>query len=173
MDKLEGNVEKKISLPALAFSAMIPFFVLLTGVVSAHPLNTEQAKTEIIELQMLIDQTGGGEGEVLFIQNRHLLSQGLIQNVELVPEYDKVYLMEMVISNNTAYMAQFQKDLADHRFRIIVMEPIYPKKLTTSSHVFTEEHNAWTEMVSLPVLADYHIVLDYSEDGMIVLMPND
>jgi hypothetical protein len=173
MDQPEGNGKTSLAFQALVFSALVPFFVLLAGVAPVHPLDAEKATAEIVELQALIDQTDGEEGEVLFIHNRHLLSQGLIQNVELVPEYDKVYLMEMVISNNTAYMAQFQEDLANHRFRIIVMEPMYPKKLTTSSHVFTEEHNAWTERVTLPVLADYQVVLDYSEEGMIVLMPND
>lgn len=173
MDQPEDNAQSDHRLTPLAFTALIPFLVFLAGMTPVRSLDTERAKAEVEALQALIDQTNPEDGEILFIQNRHLVPQKMIDHVDMVPEYEIVFLMEMAMSNNTAYLDQFQQDLKDHRFRLIVMEPMYPKLLVTSSHIFTEEHNVWTEAVSLPLLKDYHIVLDFSQDEMIVLMPNE
>lgn len=157
----------------LTFTALVPLFVLLAGLQPVTPLDSLDAEEKIAELQAYIDQADSQDGEILFIQYRHFLSQKLINHVDLVPEYDKVFLMEMAMSNNIAYLDKFHQDLVNHRFKIIVMEPMYPKKLTTSSYIFAEEHNAWTRAVSLPLLANYQIVLDFSEEGLVVLVPKE
>ena len=173
MDQPENNTRSNHTVTLLAFTALIPFLVFLARMAPVQPLDTVSANAEIEALQALINQTNPEDGEVLFIQNRHLLAQKMIDKVDMVPEYDIVFLMEMAMSNNTAYLDQFHQDLKDHRFRLIVMEPMYPKLLLTSSHIFSEEHNVWTGQVSLPLLEDYHVVLDFSQNEMIVLMPND
>ena len=169
----EGKPRSHRKTVLLAFTALIPFFVLVARLSPVQPLAVARANAEVAELQALIDETLVEDGEVLFIQNRQLLAQKVIENVNLVPEYDTVFLMEMAMSSDKAYLEQFHQDLENHRFRIIVTEPMYPKILLTSSHLFTEEHNVWTEEVSLPLLAEYQIVLNFPQDNLIVLMPKE
>jgi hypothetical protein len=169
----DGSPRSRRKTILLAFTALIPFFIFVGRLSPVRPLNVARAKADVAELQALINETRAEGGEVLFIQNRQLLAHKLIDEVDLVPEYDTVFLMEMAMSNNTAYLEQFHQDLENHRFRIIVTEPMYPKILLTSSHLFTEEHNIWTEEVSLPLLEAYQIVLDFPGDNLIVLMPRE
>ena len=62
-------------------------------------------------------------GEVLFINQRHLLTYDYIQGVPLVPEDELVFLMEMAMSNNSSYLDAFHLDLSNQRFAMIVSEP--------------------------------------------------
>lgn len=172
-DKVTDVPQSNHALRFLALTALIPSAIFLARLSPLQTPDNFQANAEIEALQALIDQAAVDGDEILFIQNRHLLAQNMIDNVDLVSEYDTVFLMEMAMSNNTAYLDQFHQDLQSHRFSLIVIEPVYPKKLATSSHSFAEEHNCWTEQVSVPLMADYHIVLDFSQDRMVVLMPDD
>ncbi len=173
MDEPAASLHPQFGFSLLTFTALVPFFILLAGMQPVTPSDSLDAVEKVTELQAYLDQAGPQGGEILFIQNRHLLSQKLINLVDLVPEYDKVFLMEMAMSHNTAYLDKFHQDLADHRFKIIVMEPISASFQTPESHLFAEENNAWTEAVSLPILEHYHIALDFSAEGFIVLVPND
>jgi len=173
MDEPAASLHPQFGFSLLTLTALVPFFIFQTGMQPVTPSDSLDAAEKITELQAYLDQAGPQEGEILFIQNRHLLSQKLIDHVDLVPEYDKVFLMEMAMSHNTAYLDKFHQDLVNHRFKIIVMEPIFASIQTPASHLFAEENNAWTEAVSLPILENYHIALDFSEEGLIVLVPND
>jgi len=63
-------------------------------------------------------------------------------------------LMEMAMANNQAYLQQFYRDLRQHRFALIVNEPLY--KTTKGSPVrFGEENDTWVERVSKPLLCYY------------------
>lgn len=92
--------------------------------------------------------------EVLFISERQLLTFGYLRGVSLVPDYERVFLMEMAMANNQAYLQQFYRDLRAHRFALIVNEPLYTT--TKGSPVrFGEENDAWVERVSKPLLCYY------------------
>ncbi|HSQ27485.1 MAG TPA: hypothetical protein VLM80_10220 [Anaerolineales bacterium] len=92
--------------------------------------------------------------EILFLTNRHFLTFGYIQNVKLIPEYERVFLMEMAMSNNQEYLEKFHNDLANQRFGIIISEPIYITD-KTSDQRFAEENNAWVKQVSEYILCYY------------------
>ena len=171
MDEPAVTPRPQYGFALLSLTALVPFLIFLAGLQPVQLSDSLRASEDIAKLQAYIDEVAPEQGEILFIQYRHLLSQKLITHVDLVPEYDKVFLMEMAMSNNTAYLEKFHQDLVNHRFKLIVMEPIFASELSSSSHIFAEEHNAWTEAVSLPILENYRIVLDFSEDGMIVLVP--
>jgi hypothetical protein len=133
-------------------------------------LDSDKAAEDLQQVQALIDGLDPADGEVLFIQDRHLVPMDLVQGVDLVPAYEKVILMEMVMSNNEAYLDQFHADLADHRFGLIVMEPIQIYILS-SDHFFGEENNVWIDQVVYPMLAHYQVVLDLPESEMVILAP--
>ncbi len=153
-----------------AFALLVPFITLFNQLQPMPVRDTARAWQNINKLQKLIDETSPEDGEILMIQDRQLLTFGAIENVELVPEYEKVFLMEMAMSNNEAYMDRFHTDLENHRFSLIVMEPIQIYILSPD-HYFGEENNVWIDQVVFPMLAAYDVTLDLSESGMVVLAP--
>jgi hypothetical protein len=167
------TIETKSPVPILLF--VLAFLVpMIKQGNNLHPyqvMDNEKAWENVRIVQELVDNIDPEDGEVLFIQNRHLLPLDLIKNIELVPEYEKVFLMEMAMSENEDYLNEFQTDLKTHRFALIIMEPIN-LIIQTSSDAFGEENNAWVESVAQPLSESYNTVLDLSENGMIIMAPN-
>ena len=110
--------------------------------------------------------------EILFLTNRHFITFGFIQDVKLIPEYERVFLMEMAMSNNQAYLENFYNDLANQRFGLIISEPIY-KTDKTSDLRFAEENNAWVEQVSKQILCYYKSRTLIRGIGIQILMPRE
>jgi hypothetical protein len=93
-------------------------------------------------------------GEVLFMDQRQLLTFGYIQNVPLVAEYDKKVLINEAMSGNVQYFEGFYRDLASHRFSLIITNPVN-RRLDKSEGHFGEENNAWVKWVTTPLLCYY------------------
>ncbi len=148
----------------------IPTLFLLNSLRPYGNRDTDRAWDDITQVQALIDAWALEEGEVLFIQNRHLLTFGLIDGVKLVPEYEKVFLMEMAMSENETYLNHFRDDIESQRFDLIVIEPLfyYEKK---STEVFSEENNAWTKHVSRTLDQSYEVIFESEQSGLSVLIP--
>jgi len=110
------------------------------------------------------------KGEVLFIDQRQLLTFAEVTNVPLVQEYEKKMLMEMAMSGRTDYFAEFYRDLMHHRFTLIVNEPsgLFIKGEETA---FSEENNAYVEWVTLPLLCNYYPVYTAKSVGLELLLP--
>ncbi|HSL43247.1 MAG TPA: hypothetical protein VK897_07440 [Anaerolineales bacterium] len=93
-------------------------------------------------------------GEVLFMDQRQLLTFGYVSDTPLVPEYDKKVLINEAMSANAQYFAGFYQDLASQRFSLIVTNPVN-RRLDRSEGHFAEENNAWVTWVSTPLLCYY------------------
>jgi hypothetical protein len=111
---------------------------------TAKALKTIQAEVESASLQ----------GDILFIDQRQLLTFGYVKRVPLVPEYDKKVLINQAMSEDTAYFSAFYKDLANRRFALIITNPLH-ERIQTDLDEFGEENNAWVTWVSGPVLCYY------------------
>ena len=109
-------------------------------------------------------------GEVLFMDQRQLLTFGYISDVILVPEYEKKMLMNEALSGNLNYFEPFYADLAAHRFSLIVSEPLRTP-IKDSSYQFGEENNAWVEWVANPILCYYEEKIILKEVGVQLLVP--
>jgi hypothetical protein len=122
----------------------------------------ERIQTEVSEAQK--------KGEVLFMDQRQLLTFRFIKNVLLVPDYEKKYMMDMAMGNNEAYFKTFYADLARKRFPLIVSEPL---KLVEKGQVdsFGEENNAWVTWVSNPVLCYYEPIVTLKQIQVQLLAP--
>ena len=85
-------------------------------------------------------------GEVLFMDQRQLLTFGFIENARLVPDYEKKYMMDMAMGNNRDYFNTFYADLAAKRFSLIISEPL---KLVEKGQIdsFGEENNENTYFI--------------------------
>jgi hypothetical protein len=110
------------------------------------------------------------KGDILFIDQRQLLTFGYIKDVTLVPEYEKKVLINEAMRSNTKYFEAFYKDLAAQRFSLIISQPLHQRS-QDEGFVFDEENNAWIEWVSKPILCYYERQVTISETGIQLLTP--
>lgn len=126
-------------------------------------------ETALEEIQAEVDEAKE-YGDVLFVDQRQLLTFGYIQNVTLIPEYEKKMLMNEALSGNADYFSSFYQNLADQRFSLIITEPLRTP-VKDSSYEFGEENNAWVKWVSIPVLCYYDEIQTYKEVNVMLLVP--
>jgi hypothetical protein len=93
-------------------------------------------------------------GEVLFISERQLLTFHDVEKVPLIQDYERVFLMEMAMSGNPDYLGRFHEELKNHRFALIVSEPLFVQ-YKGSAESFGEENDAWVNQVSKVVMCYY------------------
>ena len=110
------------------------------------------------------------KGEILFMDQRQLLTFGMVKDVSLVDDYEKKYLMDQAMADNEDYFKGFYKDLIDSHFVLIVNEPSnYVIRGSESS--FGEENDAYVKWVTIPVLCTYEPLYTSREIGVELLVP--
>lgn len=114
-------------------------------------------------------------GPVLFMDQRQLLTFGFVENIPLVPEYEKKFVMDQALAGNQAYFDELHAYLAEGRFALIVSERggTTFKELDQESigDSLVEENNAWTRWVSIPLLSYYQSVGNYKDAAIELFMP--
>lgn len=115
-------------------------------------------------------EAAGQTGEVLFLTEKQLLTFGEINIANFDPEHEKVFLMEMAMADNQAYLQKFYADLRNHRYALIVSEPLN-NYLQDERSAFAEENNAWVLRVVRPVLESYQQVDKMPEDNVYLYAP--
>jgi hypothetical protein len=135
------------------------------------PKASPARQVEIIAtLQKLVDQQQS-RGPVLFITERQLITFHYLAVADFEPEYEKVFLMEMVMSGNQAYLDRFHNDLLSHRFSMIVTERMNSLIQDPSYHQFSEENNLWVEQVEFPVRQSYQLSQQFDDMNFDVYLP--
>lgn len=133
-------------------------------------LPTNTAKESALEMIRQNVQEAQARGDVLFMDQRQLLTFGYIRDVNLVGEYEKKRMMDEALSDNAAYFEPFYRDLAAHRFSLIISDPLRTP-IKDSDYQFGEENNAWVKWVSNPVLCYYEEKEILKEVGVQLLVP--
>ncbi len=110
------------------------------------------------------------KGEVLFMDQRQLLTFGYVNRVPLTPEYEKKLVMDQAMAENAEYFDQFYQDLAAHRFKLIVSEPLQVR-YQGDSYLFGNENDAWVKWVSVPLLCYYEPFETQPKVGVQLLRP--
>ncbi|MBV6450541.1 MAG: hypothetical protein MHPDNHAH_01265 [Anaerolineales bacterium] len=113
----------------------------------------QDADKALADIQRAVEEAAPN-GEILFIDQRQLLTFRYVEGIPLVPEYDKKVLINEAMSDSEAYFQSFYRDLASQRFSLIVTNPLH-ERVQTEEDNFGEENNAWVEWVSTPVLCFY------------------
>lgn len=166
--------QKEIHVPqwvqaVLLIAAILPgWFTYQAGSLLETPSEEFTQKT-LKEVQKLVDAYRP-KGDILFIDQRQLLTFHAIKGVELIPDYEKKYMMDQAMADNAAYFEQFYQDLADQRFALIVSD-IQKTKKQSQERAFSEENNAYVKWVSRPLLKYYKPILIVPEFGMELLVP--
>jgi hypothetical protein len=104
---------------------MVIIYPAAQGMMTTTPLGAPEGDKQtalLADMQKIIN-SAVPKGEVLFIDQRQLLTFGFIQGVPLVPDYEKKLLMDEALSEDTKYFSNFNTDLKNHRFSLIINEP--------------------------------------------------
>jgi len=116
-------------------------------------------------------------GEVLFMDQRQLITFGHLGDLPLIVEYEKKYVMDKALMGDEAYFEQFRNDLASGRFSLIVSEreAILYKEPDVESigDSLNEENNAWVKWVTIPLLQNYESIADFKDAAIEMFMPID
>lgn len=128
------------------------------------------ADASLEKIRMEVEQVRSQGGDVLFMDQRQLLTFGFVKDVPFVPEYEKKLLMNEALSSSATYFQQYYTDLAAKRFALIISEPLR-KPVKDSSYKFGEENNAWVKWVSIPTLCYYEPKVTLKEVGVQLLVP--
>ncbi len=148
--------ENRFHIPwsVLALTLLVPvFFIVNEGGVVNLP-KKEVVANSLATIQQAVDQVTQRGDQVLFISERQLAAFGTIRGVAIVPDYEKVFLMEMAMADNQPYLRTFYERLKNHQYALIVSEPLKVLYQDRSSS-FNEENNAWVKRVAVPILCYY------------------
>lgn len=159
---------------SFAFAEDAAWLVVLTDSPNEKSLDMIPSDTVVNNalqiIQAEVDLAVAQGGEVLFTDQRQLLTFGYIINVPFVPEYEKKVLMNNALGSRQAYFQRFYEDLANQRFSLIISEPL-KTPIQDSTDTFGEENNAWVKWVSIPVLCYYDIKTTLREVNVQLLVP--
>jgi hypothetical protein len=158
--------------PLVFFVLFIPLRDLsqIGGALPKHDLIA--AHSELAVLSERAQAVAKSGGEVLFVSQRQLLATQMIEGVPLIADYEVVFLMEMAMGNNTAYLSKYYDDLSSHRFDLIVAGSLNPN-YQDQTFAFSEENNVWVDRVTLPLLCYYQSELDLADSGVSLLIPRE
>jgi hypothetical protein len=111
------------------------------------------------------------KGDILFMDQRQLLAFRFVEDVPLVAEYEKKYLMDQAMGETAAStFPAFYRDLANHRFSLIISDPLR-LPIKDSDFSFGEENNAWVKWVAAPILCYYEPAVTLEEFKLQLLVP--
>lgn len=112
------------------------------------------------------------EGEVLFIDQRQLITFDSLQNVVLHPEYELKDMMNHALSSDQAYFDQFERDLAAGRFSLIVVEP-QDYEYEGISTEFGDENDLWVRYITFPLLKYYRPIFTDGDLRIALYVPKE
>jgi hypothetical protein len=157
-----------LRLALLALVLVVPAgFAILSGQMLER-VDVAAQRAALADLRQRLEAV---DGPVLFLTQRQMLTFGEI-NLPLVEPYEKVHLMEMAMSRNPAYLAQFRRDLEAHRFAVVVSDSLNTNR-QGSQHAFGEENDAWLEAVVTPLLESYQVEAQLRGANVWLLVPRD
>jgi len=168
-DQTENNI--KIPFLLLIPVLFVPLYFTFQNGVSWNIKDTQTAKSNVLFLQKGLNVLKKElPGPVLFISERQLLTFGDIQGIGLVPDHEKVFLMEMVMANNEPYLDNFHKQLEREVYSAIIIDSL-SEIVQDPEDSFWVENNLWVDKIILPLLQNYEPVYSFQDQNVNVLIP--
>jgi hypothetical protein len=141
-----------------------------------HPYLDLPNQNQINEALSLIRQETSNfkdKGEILFMDQRQLLTFGYVEAIPFVPEYEKKYMMDQAMGDNAQYFKPYYQDLANKRFSLIVTENLKTTIFGDMGVPFSEESDAWVKWVSIPTLCFYEPIYTSRRTNVELLIPRN
>ena len=154
----------------LLTAILIPCWENLTTAVPRRYPKPEITADAVDKIRTVIDEHPGED--ILFMDQRQLLTFGTVQKIPLIADYEKKWMMDEAMANDAAYFEPYFKDLKVHRFAAIISEPLHIK-FQGSGGDFSEENDLFVTYISLPTLCYYEPYETYPEQGVEILVPRD
>ncbi len=110
------------------------------------------------------------DGEILFMDQRQMLTFGLVPPITLIADYEKKWMMDEAMANNGQFFQPYIEDLKKQRFDIIISEPLWIK-FQGEGLDFSEENDLFVKWVSIPTLCYYEPQETFLEQGVQILVP--
>ena len=148
----------------------VPAWFLLGSNVGFKSYDAVHTQSVLETLQARVDDVNAQGGEILFITQRHLISMHMLNDVKMIPEYEREELMEMAMGDNQDYLQIFQADMESQRFAAIVVDPL-SYRLLGQNYAFGEENNAWVRRVMKPILCNYQEDAIFPADQIAIYIP--
>jgi hypothetical protein len=171
-----SNNTESMRLPIWAISLYM--LLMLFAVYQKTPITLAQSggsKSAIVQKVLSTVRTdveaASQNGEVLFMDQRQLLTFGYIPAIPFIPEYEKKFMMDQAMANNANYFQPYYQDLARHRFTLIVTEVLQSKLKSELGGYFSEENDAFVTWVSNPTLCFYEPIYTSRETNIMLLVP--
>jgi len=167
------GIQPLSAMHSFQFAEDLPWLVTLTDVSDEKFLEMLPPQDEVDEILDTIRRevdVRKSQGEILFMDQRQLLTFGYVQNVPLVPEYEKKVLMNEAMGAEAGYFENLYADLAARRFSLIITEPLRAP-VKDSNYQFGEENNAWVKWVVEPMLCYYDEIETYKSAQIQLLIP--
>lgn len=163
-----------MNLTPISIAEEMSAVVTLTDIPPTAPtpetLPSEQETMKALDRIRREVQLAASSGDILFMDQRQLLTFGYIKNIPLVPEYDKKVLINQAMSEDAQYFQTFYRDLATQRFSLIISNPLH-MRIQTEAYDFSEENNAWVKWVSKPILCYYEPLFTLKKVTVQLLVP--
>jgi hypothetical protein len=160
--------------PALLSAALIavPTLYALTAHSPSPPPGPGIVAETMAEVQKYVTSAMQKGEEVLFIDNKQLLTYGYFPAQTIEPQYETGYMLDMAMSENRPFFQKFYQELKDHHYGVIITYP-QPKLLQDPTVPMAEENNTQLTWIGFPLLCYYqeaYIRLDVNID---VFIPRD
>ena len=110
--------------------------------------------------------------DILFMDQRQLLTFGTVQKIPLIADYEKKWMMDEAMANDAAYFEPYFKDLKAQRFGAIISEPLHIK-FQGEGGDFSEENDLFVTYVSIPTLCYYEPLETFQDQGVQILVPRE
>jgi len=169
--------ERVSSRESLRSPSWLTVFILLVPILFNVTLGNPRTLPErpqvekvLASLTEMVKREAQQGEEVLFISQRHLITFDLVSDVHLVPKYETVFFMEMVMAGNQTYLEGFYDDIRDQLFGLIVIDPV-PRAYKDRDKPFSEENNIWVRRVSEYLLEHYQLAERFQNVGIEVYEP--
>lgn len=156
----------------LAGLVAVPVWFAAQGGVALKGYNPLRTDAVLASLQSRVGVVEAQDGEVLFINQRHLVSMGMLEHTGMVVEYEREELMEMAMGDNQDYLAFFRREMQEQRFDLIVVDPLN-YRLLGRNYPFGEENNAWAQRVMKPILCNYRAEAIFAQDQVALYVPQE
>jgi hypothetical protein len=169
-----GELGQPVPMPWLLITALIimPAWSYLQFGIDFRSYDSIRTQKIMSTLQQHVDEVNARGGEILFITQRQLIAMHMLQDVTLVPEYEREDLMEMAMANNLSYLEKFGQDMEDQRFDLIVVDPL-SYNVMTKNRSFAAENNVWVRRVMRPILCNYREAIVYPLYDIALYVPQE
>ena len=154
----------------LAVAVIVPVFFAFMRAGTWHFKVDSHQEEELTALRSDLEALEKNSGDILFISERQLLVFEDLKDIDMVADYEKVFLMEMAMAGNKSYLSDFYTKLGKHQFKAIVIDSI-STQIQDSSRPFNEENNAWVREVLVPILMFYRLEDSYRGGEVNLLVP--